>query len=366
MIKIFNTYIGKNATIAVSDVLTSTFISAGRVAERFEKELCDTLSIKNLVTVNSGTSALHLALVAAGVGPGDEVIIPAQTFLATGTSVIQTGAKPVFADINYEDGNINVESVRQKITNKTKAIIPVHWGGYPCDMDELFSLSKEFNLTLIEDAAHAIGASYKGMPIGGISDFTCFSFQAIKHLTTGDGGAVVAKDKVDYNNLRKLRWFGIDRDNSTQGVLGEREFDLSSLGFKYHMNDLSAALGLANLTGFLERINNRIRIAQYYSEELANVDGIKLFNYTQERESAYWLYGIHVDYRLDFVKALKSRGIETSVIHLGIDQYEIFGNRSDELENQRRFDKSQIHIPIHDAISMENAKKVIESIKLGW
>ena len=249
-ISVFNTYIHPEAAKKVSDVLGSTFISEGKLVKDFEKKLTSELGIKNPVAVNSGTSALHLALVMAGVKRNDEVILSAQTFIATGSVILQQSAVPVFADIEYKTGNISVQSIKNKLSSRTKAIIAVHWGGYPCDMDEIIQLASENNIMVIEDAAHSLGSTYKDKVIGEISDLTCFSFQAIKHLTTGDGGAIACKNKEIFNKTLANRWFGIDRANSINSHLGERVFDIDNLGFKYHMNDYSAALGLANFTNF--------------------------------------------------------------------------------------------------------------------
>jgi perosamine synthetase len=184
----FQVHISSKAIESAAEVLKSGWINQGCKVKQFESELCTRLGLCRPVTVNSGTAALDLALALAGVVPGDEVILPAQTFIATGMVILGRQAKPVFADIQLQIGNICPESISQKITERTKAIIPVHWGGYPCDLDEINNLAKTHNLTVIEDAAHALGASYKGKSIGSISRLTAFSFQAIKHLTTGDGG----------------------------------------------------------------------------------------------------------------------------------------------------------------------------------
>ncbi len=365
-IPIFNTFINPDAFTEVAEVLQSTFISEGKLVKRFEEELEGTLQLKNCVTLNSGTTALHLALVLAGVGEGDEVIIPAQTFVATGLVVLQQKAKPIFADIDYKTGNISIESVRNKITSKTKAIIPVHWGGYPCDMDELNNLAKSHQITVVEDAAHAIGASYKNRSIGSISDFTCFSFQAIKHLTTGDGGAVCVKNEIKYNEAFTRRWFGIDRANAIPSILGERIYDIKDIGYKYHLNDYAAALGLANLRNFKERLQDRIKICNYYTSQLGNVSGISLFENKSDRQSAYWLFGFHVENRNQFIRSMSENGITASVVHLGIDHNSIFGGKDFTLENQRKFDETQIHIPIHDEVSIEKAQFIVEQIKKGW
>lgn len=362
---IFNTYISPDALGNVESVLKSTFLSEGQIVKAFELKLEQLLGLKNCVTLNSGTSALHLALVLAGVTEGDEVIVPAQTFVATGLVVIQQKAKVVFADIDYNTGNISVDSIKQKITSKTKAIIPVHWGGYPCNMDEINALAKQYHITVIEDAAHALGATYKNKFVGEISDYTCFSFQAIKHLTTGDGGAISFANKDVCDDALKYKWFGIDRKNAELSELGERQYNIEHLGYKYHMNNYAASLGLANLNGFLERLDNRKKLAEYYTRELANVPGIRLFEYNKDRQSAYWLFGFHVEKRLDFIKALKDKDITASVVHQRIDRNKVFGGMSD-LPNQKMFDSTQIHIPIHDAISLEGADFIVNTIKNGW
>ena len=365
-IPIFNTYINAGAKEMVSHVLQSTFLSEGVVVKEFEEKLARELGLLNCVTVNSGTSALHLALVIAGVGPGDEVIIPAQTFVATGLVVLQQAAKVVFADIDYSNGNISVESIRQKITSKTKVIMPVHLGGYPCDMDEINTLAKQHNIIIIEDAAHALGARYKDKFIGELSDYTCFSFQAIKHLTTGDGGALAISDIFKYKEAVTRKWFGIDRDSAALSELGERQYDIGQLGFKYHLNNYAAALGLGNLADFNERMKKRRKIAAFYDEELDDVSGIHPFNYKKDRESAYWLYGFHVENRSDFLRALKAKSIIASVVHQRIDRNSIFGGKVKDLANQEKFDKTQIHIPIHDGIDISKAEYIIKSIKEGW
>jgi perosamine synthetase len=358
----FSTTISDKSIEYVNQVLTSTMISAGKRSDLFEEKLNLKFGFPNPVTLNSGTVTMRLALIAAGIKEGDEVILPAQTFVATGHVIIQCGAKPIFADINL-DGNISVESIKQKITEKTKAIIPVHWGGYPCDMDEINQLAKEHNLIVIEDAAHALGAKYKGKNIGTISDFTSFSFQAIKHLTTGDGGLLTCLKESDSKLVRRLRWFDIDRENSTPSILGEREYDITNVGFKYHMNDIAASIGLGNLETIDSKLNRIQSIAKTYRESLQNIPGLKLMDYKNDRESSYWLFPMLVERRVDFINKLKDNGVPSSVVHLGIDKNTLFGGKDYSLTNQRYFDDNQIHIPINDRLSDEDVSKIIRVIK---
>ena len=366
MIRIYNTFIDPRAHQFVRQVLQSSFISEGMVVRDFESQLEKGLGLSNCVAVNSGTSALHLALAILGVQQGDEVILPAQTFVATGLVVVQQLAKPVFADIDYSNGNISPQSIRAKITPRTKAIMVVHWAGYPCDMDEIHQVASDFRIPVIEDAAHALGAVYKGRAIGSISPFTCFSFQAIKHLTTGDGGALcVGSAELKREALRR-RWFGIDREKAVPSDEGERAYNIQSIGFKYHLNNYAAALGLANAQDFGSRLEKRRKVADFYDHQLDSLSGTKRFRYLADRKSAYWLYGMHVERRKDFVRALRDRGVEASVIHQRIDRNDIFGGIRKDLVNQEKFDRTQVHIPIHDAIDLPTAEKVITSIKMGW
>jgi perosamine synthetase len=279
---------------------------------------------------------------------------------------LQQGAIPVFADINYHTGNIDPQSIRQKITDKTKAIIPVHWGGMPCDMDEIRLIAREHNLIIIEDAAHAPGATYRGRPVGSISDYTCFSFQAIKHITTGDGGAISCLDNEKAKEAVTRRWFGIDRADAQPSLLGERQYSITALGFKYHLNDYGAALGLANLSDFPQRLQRLRKIARYYREELKSVPGIELWDCPPDRESAWWLFGVHVKGRLDFIKALAGRGVAASVVHQRIDRNAIFNGIREDLVNQKKFDETQVHIPLHSGIGETEAQYIVDCIKKGW
>lgn len=362
----FHTYVSPGAQEAVTNVLNSTMLSEGKLVATFEFELQESLGTNKVVALNSGTSALHLALVLLGVGEGDEVILPAQTFIASGLAIKYVGATPVFADVQYQTGNIDPNSIREKITGKTKAIMVVHWGGYPCDMTEIKLIAAEHGIPVVEDAAHALGAVYRNTPVGAISELTCFSFQAIKHLTTGDGGALAIADESMVSAARKLRWFGIDRASSPMSDLGERTYNADQIGFKYHMNDYAAALGLSNLPGFKERLLKIRKLADQYRSGLAGMSGIELFDSEPDRQSAYWLFGIHVDRRDDFVRKMKAINIPVSVVHQRIDRNDVFGGLRADLYAQEKFDATQIHLPIHAGINEEDVGMVIHEIKKGW
>jgi perosamine synthetase len=362
----FNTDISEKSLKLANEVLQSTFVSAGKVAEEFEINLEKELGIPHLVSVNSCTSALYLALAVAGIKPGDEVILPAQTFIATGLVILMHYAKPVFADIQYRTGNIDPESIRKKITSKTKAIIPVHWGGYPCDLDEINEIARDHDIAVIEDAAHALGSTYRGRPIGSISRFTAFSFQAIKHLTTGDGGALCCLSDGDHYQAKRRRWFDIDREHAKPSILGEREYDAINIGYKLHMNDIAAAIGIGNLEEFPAKLRRRREIATYYRHELNNVPGLYLLDYKKDRESAYWLFTILVEKRERFIRFLKNQGVPASAVHLRIDKNSVFGGISTDLKNQVKFNDFQVSIPAHNALADEDICLIVKAIKKGW
>jgi perosamine synthetase len=365
-INFYNTNLSYDAIQMAHQTLTSGMISAGKKAQEFENELAKR-GLKNPVTLNSGTVTMMLALTAAGIGPGDEVIIPAQTFIATGMAVMQVGAKVVFCDIDPHTGNIDTMRLSQKITPKTKAIIPVHWAGYPCDMYEILGICQVHNLVCIEDAAHAFGAMYKELPIGSLSRFTSFSFQAIKHLTTGDGGALCCHSDKDAYVVKKLRWFDIDRDNSMESILGERLYSAASVGYKAHMNDLAASIGLGNLkNNYIDNVLLHHReIAEKYNNAFDN-SFLELMKYKDDRVSSYWIYPVLVSdekERVSFIEYMREKEIPLSVVHQGIDKNSVFGGINYDLEGQREFDKRQIHLPINYGMGMEQVDHIIKCVK---
>lgn len=336
------------------------------MVREFEAALSARLGLLHPVAVSSGTAALHLALALSGVGYGDEVILPAQTFVATGLVILMQRATPVFADIDPLTGNISPDSMTEKITSRTKAIMVVHWGGYPCDMDEINTIAAQNGLVVIEDAAHALGAMYHGKPVGTLSRFTAFSFQAIKHLTTGDGGALCCMDKADAQAAFVRRWFGIDRANSQSSILGERVYDIDTVGYKYHMNNIAAAIGLGNLGDFAKRLARRRQIGAHYRDQLSNVPGLELLRLAGDRTHAYWLFNMLVERREDFIRKLATRGIPSSVVHLRIDQNSVFGGLRHDLPGQATFNARQVAIPVHDGLSQLDIEQVVHTIKSGW
>jgi perosamine synthetase len=361
-INFFSTTINDTVHKKINLILKNGQISSGKKSELFENNFGDIFNLKNCTAVNSGTSALHLALSCAGVKADDEVILPAQTFLATAMVALYQNAKLVFADVQKNTGNICPHSIKKKITSKTKVIIVVHWAGYPCDMIAIKKIAKEKKILIIEDAAHAIGAYYRNKPIGSISDFTCFSFQAIKHLTTGDGGMLICKKKEHHTLAQKLKWFGIDR-NSKSFLLGERNFQLNQLGYKYHMNDIAATIGLENLKIVKKKIKYLNMLEDYYRKNLQNVPGITLLKKDNNRKSSSWLFVILVKRRDYFFKIMNKNRIPVSVVHRRIDRFKLFGGINKNLSGQNYFDKHQICLPLNDQLNKKHLDYIIGIIK---
>jgi perosamine synthetase len=345
----------------------SGWIGQGPKVDEFEKEFSRKFGLKYVVSLNSATSGLRLAYAMAGVGPGDEVITTPYTMVATNTAILEQFAKPVFADIQYETANIDPQDIEHRITEKTKAIVCVHWGGYPCDIDEIHKIASDHNLLVIEDAAQALGAMYKGKPIGSLSDFTVFSLQAVKHITTGDGGMLSVLNEEKYKEALRRRWFGIDRAGRKPSILGhDPTYDIWEVGYKYHMNDIAATIGLEQLKYFDSIFRRRAHIAKIYREELEGLPGVTLLENKNDRVHANWLFAMHVERRTEFAKAMHSRGIEVAVHNWRNDKYTVFGGLRKDLPNTERINETLICIPLHHKLSDEDVDYIINSIKKGW
>lgn len=365
-INMFSVYMSEKSVKRVAAILRSGFIGEGAAVREFERLLTDIAHASYPVALNSATSALHLALVMAGVKSGDEVITTAQTMMAPAHAILYQSAKPVFADVQYLTGNIDPKDIERRVTERTRAVLVVHWGGYPCDMDEIHAVARKYSLAVIEDAAHALGATYRGKPIGSISGYTCFSFQAIKHVTCGDGGALCLLNEKDYHQARRRRWYGIDRDNRKPSILGEPIWNVTEVGYKYHMNDIAASIGIENLKLLPEILNRRRKTADYYREQLQDVPGITLFEKKSDRVGANWIFTMHVQNREGFAKMMRSKGVEASIVHLRIDRNDIFGPVRQDLPALDRLTKTHISLPLHMGLTDEDIAYVVKCIKEGW
>ncbi len=364
-ISLFKPMVNESAIERVSRTLRSGWVGEGPQVKEFERAIGERIGNPHCIAVNSGTTALHLAVLLAGVQPGDEVITTAQTMLATTTAILTAGATPVYADVEFGTGNIDAHDVARRITPKTTAILGVDWGGYPCDWDALHQAAGH-RLAVIEDGAHSIGATYKGRAVGSVCKYTCFSFQAIKHLTTGDGGMVIVASEADHRRANQLRWFGIDRELRVPSILGEAIWDVTELGFKYHMNDVAASIGLGNLEDFDRHLARRRAIVARYRKELHGVPGVTLFERRSDRESADWLFSIHVERRESFCRAMGARGVEASVVHLRIDRNSLCGGERHDLPNLARFTETHVSLPLHPLLTDDDVTAVIHAVREGW
>lgn len=365
-IPVFQPAVSPGARQAVMGCLESGWLGEGEAVREFEARLCSDFEFPRAAAVSSGTAALHLAMLAAGVGEGDEVITTALTFVATGMAPLYVGATPVFADVQPRGPNIDPADVERRVTARSKAIIAVHYGGYPCDMDELRDVADRHGLSLIEDAAHALGARYRGRPVGTLGDCAAFSFQAIKLLTTGDGGLLVCSDAAADLESRRRRWFGIDKALRRPSEVGEPGWDITDVGYKYSMNDIAATLGLAELEHFPERQARRRHLDALYRNSLGRIDGLRLLSVRSDRESACWLFTVRVERREDFVRAIRSRGVEAAVWHRRIDTHSLFGGLRDDLPNLAAFDESQVSIPMRETLSDSEVETVLGAVRSGW
>jgi len=269
--------IGDKEIEGVVSCLRSGWITTGPLCKAFEEKFCELTGASHALSVSSGTSGMHLLLLGLDIKPGDEIITPSMTFASTLNMITLCGAKPVFVDIHYDTLNINVDLIEKKITEKTKAIIPVHFAGAPVDMDKILGIAKKYDLFVIEDAAHGIGAYYKGVHVGGWGQIAIFSFHPLKNITTGEGGMITHNDDYLESRLRLLRFHGIERDAwKRYGRGGDPDYDIKAPGFKYNLTDIQAALGLAQLSR-LEELNSRRRhLAALYRRKLEGVEGLEL------------------------------------------------------------------------------------------
>lgn len=360
----------------ILETLRSGWITIGPRTKIFEENLQKYLGVKHAIAMSSCSAALHLSLIAAGVGRGDEVITTTLTFAATVNAIIHTGATPVLVDIERDTLNISLEEVQRKITKKTKAIIPVHYGGLPIDMDRLSKIAKKHKLIVIEDAAHAIGAKYKGKHIGSHSPLVCFSFHPVKNMTTGDGGAIVTNDHKLAEKVNVLRVNGMSKDAwKRTSKEGNWDYSVVAPGYKYHMNDLAAALGIHQLKKLNNFIVTRRKIVDFYDrafskneliETRKNRAGIKGLKH------AYNLYPILIDVdriaitRNEVMEHLKKRNIGTVVYYRPLHTQPYYkrahGLDKKNFPNAEYVFKRLICLPLYAGMTLRDAAYVSREV----
>jgi perosamine synthetase len=344
----------------LNQILYSGYIAEGEASAEFERKFSELIGNPFCLALNSGTAALHIALTLIGVKDGDEVISTALTAEPTNTTIALTGAKVVFADVDIHTGLISPESIEASISNKTKAIMVVHYAGMVCDMNRINALSERYLIPVIEDAAHAFFSKYDGKFVGNNSPYTCFSFQAIKHFTTVDGGMLCLKSEEAYKRARKMRWFGLDKE------VPRLESDITEAGFKYHMNNVNATIGLVQLEHLEENVLKYIENGKFFDNNLKGIDGLTLIPYYFNTLPSYWLYTIQVERRDEFVKMMAKNGILASPLHLRNDRHSVFKARDANLPGLDVFYKSFVHTPCGWWLSEDDKFKIVAAIKRGW
>lgn len=353
---LFKVHVSKEEALAkVGDVFASGFINEGVQVSELTLQLSKTLESNNLILTNACTSALTLALHLTGVGPGDEVISSPMTCVAGNVPIVNLGANIVWGDVDSSNGMLDPMDVSKKITDKTKAVVVVAWAGTPPQLQDLWKICDRRGIKLILDAAHAFQARYHGTPIHEWANYTCYSFQAIKHFTTGDGGALVCLDSNDHKRAKALKWFGIDRDRAKDesgNWKGQQwDVDIEEAGYKFNMNNVAAAIGLSQLP-YVDKIMTAHRAnAAAYDKLFAGCDRVRRSTRPFGGESSFWVYTMKVDpkrsrlQRDELLKALNEEGIMAGVVHVPNDDYTAFQRFKADLPGVRDFSANQFNLP---------------------
>lgn len=354
---------------AVVDVLQSDFLTTGPKIAEFEQTVADYVGAKYAVAISNGTSALHAACFAAGIGPGDEVITTPLTFAASANCVLYCGGTPVFADVDPKTYNIDPEDIRRKITDRTKAIIAVHLAGQPCDMDAIHSIAREHGLIVIEDGAHALGSVYKGKRVGSLSDMTTFSFHPVKPITTGEGGMIVTDNGDFYKKMVLFRSHGITRDDSmmtrNDGPWFYQQFDL---GYNYRITDIQCALGCSQMKKLDRFLARRKEIVARYNEAFADCDNIITPYQLSDTESGWHLYIVQVKNcdRRQVFENMREKGIGVNVHYIPVymhPYYQEHGYENVHCANAEEIYSHIISLPLYPGLTSEQQDYVIDTLK---
>jgi len=363
--------IGEKEIEGVVSCLKSGWITTGPLCKAFEEKFCELTGASYALSVSSGTAGMHLMLLGMGIKRGDEIITPSMTFASTLNMITLLGAKPVFVDIHYDTLNINADLIEEKITERTKGIIPVHFAGVPVDMDKILGIAKKYDLFIIEDAAHSLGAYYKGVHVGGWGHMAIFSFHPIKNITTGEGGMITHSDAHLESRLRLLRFHGIERDAwKRYGKGGNPKYDIKTPGFKYNLTDIQAALGLAQLSR-LEELNSRRRhLAALYRNGLEGVEGLELPGVPDNTYTHAWhLFIIKVTSmdRERFMQKLSEYqigyGIHFPAGHRLSYFQERYKIKKGELKETERASSKLVSLPLFPDMKEEDVSYVCEAVR---
>ena len=360
--------------LAVNRVLATPHLALGPNLEKFERAFADYIGARHGIAVSSGTSGLHMCVVAAGIGPGDEVITTPLTFAATANVIVHVGATPVLADICADDLNIDPDEIERKITPRTKALLPVHYGGQACRMDEVLDIARRHNLRVIEDAATAAGSLYKGQPVGSFGDATAFSFYAIKNMTTGQGGMVTTNDAAIAERVSALRNHGLDSNAwNRYAADGKAFYTVSEPGFNYGMTDLQASIGIGQLSRLDEFNAQRTKLAAHYTERFTGLPEVETPTVRPDATSNWHLYVLRL--RLDrltldrdaFIDALKARGIGSAVHYFPVHYHSYYRERfgfqkGDYPVSEREFERL-VSLPLFPLMTEREVDRVVAAVE---
>lgn len=364
--RLFYPIVHEEAITGAVDALRSGWIGCGPRTKEFEETFAKAVGAPHCVALSSCTIALRLALRVLDLPPGTEVVTSPLTFVSANQVILDESLTPVFADVQPDTGSIDPLSVAECVTERTGAVMVMHYGGTPCDLDEIYALAHERNVAVIEDCAHACGASYRGRPIGSGGDFHAFSFQAVKNLPLGDGGALTVRSADIDARLRRLRWSGIDSSTFERSSGGGYHWDyhVAEIGVKGAMNDIAAAIGLGQLP-YLEADNQRRRaIGAMYRAGLSGTPGLELLRQHRDRVSSGYLFCVLADDRERLVKSLTESGIDVGVHFRPSYCYPMFD--SEPLPGVESFWRRIVSLPVHLALSDEDIARVISRIRVGW
>lgn len=351
---------------SVLRVLNSDFLGMGPEVFKFEKELSEYIGDqREVVCVNTGTSALHIVLASLDIGYGDEVLVPSLTYVASYQAISATGATPISCDVSLLTGFLCADDARKKITSRTKAIMPVHYASDCRDIDSIYNLADEFGLRVIEDAAHSIGGCFKGKRVGASGDIVCFSFDGIKNITSGEGGAVVTGDKFLASRVRDARLLGVEKD-SEKRYKGERSwtFDINRQGFRYHMSDVMAAIGSVQLERIEELKKRRQDIVKSYINGLQDIEEVSLFELDYSNICPHiFVIKVSPEVRENLRSFLKNDGIATGVHYFPNHKLSLY-SRNERIENVEKLVDRIVTLPLHPDLTNDDIARVIEKIRL--
>lgn len=354
---------------AIIKTLRSKWISTGPKCQELEQLFCNALNVKHALSVSSCTAALHLAMLALGIKEGDEVIVPSLTFAATANVVKYVGATPVFADIvSYKDLTIDPVDIERKITSKTKAIIPMHYGGFPANMNEVMRIAKKYNLKVVEDASHSPLSEYKGKKLGSIGDVGTFSFFSNKNISTGEGGMFVTNNLDYINKTKLLRSHGMTTMSYERAKGHATKYDIESLGYNYRMDDIRASIGIVQFNKLQADLEKRIEVRKLYIEGLKDVSKIIVpFENNKEFVSNYIfpivLKDSNSEYRDEIRNKLHEKGIQTSVHYPAVHKFSIYKKEYVDLRTTDYIVDNEITLPMHSRITKEDIFYIIEALK---